>query len=93
MEFRALDAAQLPRILDDVDAAVINGNYALESDLNPSEDAILIEGAESPYANIVVVKSGAENEEKIKTLMKVLQSEKVKEFIAEKYEGAVVPAF
>ena len=93
LEFRALDAAQLPRILDDVDAAVINGNYALESDLNPSEDAMLIEGAGSPYANIVVVKSGSENQEKIKTLMKVLQSEKVKEFIAEKYEGAVVPAF
>ncbi len=93
LEFRALDAAQLPRVLADVDAAVINGNYALESDLNPSKDAMLIEGAESPYANIVVAKAGRENEEKIQKLMKVLQSEKVKTFIEEKYNGAVVPAF
>lgn len=93
LKFKALDAAQLPRVLADVDAAVINGNYALESDMNPSEDALLIEGAESPYANIVVVKAGNENEEKIEALMKALQSEKVKEFINEKYNGAVVPAF
>ncbi|MDN5303838.1 MAG: D-methionine transport system substrate-binding protein [Fusobacteriaceae bacterium] len=93
LKFKALEAAQLPRILQDVDAAVINGNYALESDLNPAKDALLIEGADSPYANIVTVVSGNENNEKIKKLIKVLQSEKVRKFIEEKYDGAVVPAF
>lgn len=53
-----MEAAQLPRVLSDVDAALINGNYALESGLNPSKDALLLEGEESPYANIIAVKTG-----------------------------------
>lgn len=91
--FKALEAAQLPRTLQDVDASIINGNYALESKLNPVKDSILLEGADSPYANIVTVVQGHENDEKIKVLVETLQSEKVKKFIAEKYNGGVVPAF
>lgn len=92
-KFKALEAAQLPRTLQDVDASIINGNYALESKLNPVTDSILLEGADSPYANIVTVVSGHENDENIKVLIETLQSEKVKKFISEKYSGGVVPAF
>ncbi len=91
--FKALEAAQLPRVLRDVDAALINGNYALESGLNPVEDSLILEGAESPYANIITVIGGNEETEKTKILLEVLQSEKVRNFILEKYEGGVVPAF
>ncbi len=92
-KFKALEAAQLPRVLTDVDAAVINGNYAIESGLNPVKDALLIEGAESPYVNIIAVKTGDESSEKRKALMEALQSEKVKKFIEDKYQGGVVPIF
>ncbi|WP_026895410.1 MetQ/NlpA family ABC transporter substrate-binding protein [Clostridiisalibacter paucivorans] len=91
--FKPLEAAQLPRVLDDVDAAVINGNYALEAGLVPTEDAILIEGADSPYANIIAIRSGEENSEKLQALLKALHSDKVKEFIEENYNGGVVPTF
>ena len=70
--FKALEAAQLPRTLQDVDASIINGNYALESKLNPVNDSILLEGADSPYANIVTVVEGHENDEKIKVILDVL---------------------
>lgn len=93
LKFKAVEAAQLPRVLADVDIAVINSNYALEAELNPSKDAILKEGEESPYANILVVKAGNEENEDIKKLVKVLQTEKVKKFIDEKYRGAVVSTF
>lgn len=88
-----LEAAFLPRALDDVDAAVINGNYALEADLNPLTDGLIIEGGESPYANLIAVRKGEENEEKFDKLLKALQSDKVKTYIEETYKGAVVPAF
>ncbi len=93
LKFKELEAAQLPRVLQDVDAAVINGNYALESGLNPVKDALLLEGGESPYANIVAVRAGTENDPRILALAKVLRSEKVKEFILSKYSGGVVAAF
>lgn len=93
LTFRPLEAAQLPRVLDEVDGAIINGNYALEAGLVPTKDAILLEGKESPYANIVAVRAGEENEEKFKKLMEALQSNEVKQFIEENYEGGVVPAF
>ncbi len=93
LTFRPLEAAQLPRVLDEVDGAIINGNYALEAGLVPTKDAILLEGKESPYANIVAVRAGEENEEKFKKLMEALQSDEVKQFIEENYEGGVVPAF
>ena len=79
--------------MSDVDVAVINSNYALLANLSPVKDSIFIEDKDSPYANVLVVKEGKEQDSKIKALAKVLQSEKIKKFIAEKYDGAVVPAF
>jgi D-methionine transport system substrate-binding protein len=91
--FVELEAPQLPRSLRDVDAAVINGNYALEADLNPVRDALLLEGAESPYVNIVVVKKGNENDPRIQALERALRSQKVKDYILNTYNGGVVPVF
>lgn len=93
LKFKAVEAAQLPRILRDVEAAVINSNYALEADLVPTKDAIITEGEESPYANILVVKTKNKNNEDVKKLIKVLKSEKVKKFINKKYKGAVIATF
>ncbi|EPM3139464.1 MetQ/NlpA family ABC transporter substrate-binding protein [Campylobacter upsaliensis] len=93
IKFIELKAAQLPRTLSDVDVAVINSNYALLANLNPVKDSIFIEDKDSPYANILVVKEGKEQDPKIKALTKALQSEKIKKFIEEKYNGAVIPAF
>jgi len=91
--FKAIEAAQLPRVLQDVDAAVINGNYAIEAGLNPVADGLLVEGAESPYANILAIRAGDENNEALKALLAALQSEEVKAFIESTYEGSVVAAF
>lgn len=93
LKFEELEAAQLPRVLPDVAGAVINTNYALEADLNPLDDAIIMEGENSPYVNVIAVRKGDADSEKIKTLRKIIQSKDVKEFILEEYEGAVVPAF
>ncbi len=87
------EAAQLPRVLEDVDAAVINTNYALPANLNPVKDALIIEGKESPYANIIVVRNGDQTRPEIKKLVEALNSPEVKKFIEDKYQGAVVPAF
>ena len=89
----SLQAAQLPRALDDVDLAVINCNYALDAGLSPQEDALIIEGKESAYGNIVAVRKGDENSKEIETLMKVLRSDKVRSFILEKYKGGIIPLF
>jgi len=88
-----LEAAQLPRVLDDVDGAIINGNYALEAGLVPTKDSLILEDKDSPYANIVAVRAGEENEEKFKKLMDALRSEKMRKFIEDTYEGGVIPAF
>mgnify|MGYP001859470126 FL=1 len=93
LEIIEMDAAALPRALDDVKMAVINTNYALEAGFNPMEDAIAIEGSDSPFANILVVKEGNENKPEIQSLYKALTSDEIKTFIEEKYQGAVVPAF
>lgn len=93
LKFTELEAATLARVLDDVDLALINTNYAIEAGLNPLEDALIIEGSESPYANLVAVKAGNEKDERVEKLLKAVQSEDVKKFIADKYKGAVVPAF
>lgn len=93
LKFTELEAATLARVLDDVDLALINTNYALEAGLNPLEDALLIEGADSPYANLVAVKESNENDPRVEKLIKALNSDDVKTFISEKYDGAVVPAF
>jgi D-methionine transport system substrate-binding protein len=91
--FQELEAAQLPRLLGDVDAATINGNYALGAGLNPLRDSLIIEGAESTYVNIVVVQKGKEYDPNIIALKNALLSQKVKDYINSKYEGAVSPVF
>ncbi|MCL2479032.1 MAG: MetQ/NlpA family ABC transporter substrate-binding protein [Treponema sp.] len=91
--FTELEAAQLPRSLNDVDAAIINGNYALEAGLNPVRDSLIIEGADSPYVNTVVVRKGMENDPRIKALETALRSQKVKDYINTHYEGGVVAVF
>ena len=88
-----VEAATLPRALDDLDAAVINSNFALGANLNPSKDAIAIESKDSPYANVIAVRAGDEKRPAIEALMKSLHSPEVKKFIKDKYNGAVVPAF
>lgn len=93
LKFTELEAAQLPRVIEDFTLAVINTNYALPAGLNPSSDALALESANSPYANILVVKAGNENSDKTKALLKVVKSDEVKKFIIEKYKGAIVPAF
>ena len=95
-EIKELEAAQVPKALQDVDVAAINTNYALEANLKLS-DALASEGTDSlaakTYANIIAVKEGNENAEKIKALIDAVKSEQVKKFIEDKYDGAVVPIF
>jgi len=93
LEFKELEAATLPRILNQVDLALINTNYALEAGLNPTEDALVIEGSDSPYVNILVARPDNKDSEAMQKLADVLTSEAVREFILNQYEGAVVPAF
>lgn len=93
LKFVSLEAPQLPRSLDDVDASVINTNYALEAGFNPVKDSLIIEDANSPYANVLTVRPEDLENDKILALAKVLNSSAVKEFIETKYQGAIVPAF
>lgn len=93
LKIKELDAPQLPRVLDEVAAAIINTNYALSADLNPLKDAIVLESKDSPYANIIVVKKGNENKDYIKALNEAVNSPEVKQFIKEKYKGSIVESF
>ena len=93
IKVRELEAATLPRVLNQVDLALINTNYALEAGLNPNKDALVIEGADSPYVNILVTREDNKNAEAVQKLVKALQSDEVRNFINEKYQGAVVPTF
>lgn len=93
IKFQEVEAAQVPRTLDDVDAAVINSNFAMQVNLDPTKDAMFIEDSTSPYVNIIAVRDGDENRPEIQALIKVLHSDEIKQFITEKYKGAVVPAF
>ncbi|PRX38558.1 D-methionine transport system substrate-binding protein [Planifilum fimeticola] len=93
LKFKALEPAILPRVLDQVDVAVINTNYALQAKLNPVKDSLFIEDKNSPYVNVLAVKKGNEKDPAIQKLAEVLTSPEVKKFIEEKYNGAVVPAF
>ncbi|MGB6100339.1 MAG: MetQ/NlpA family ABC transporter substrate-binding protein [Comamonas sp.] len=93
LKFRELEAPLLPRALPDVDLALINTNYAIEAKLNPTRDALFIEGADSPYTNIVAARADRANDPAIAKLMKALHSPEAKQFILDKYKGAVVPAF
>ncbi|GAA4874530.1 MetQ/NlpA family ABC transporter substrate-binding protein [Kitasatospora terrestris] len=94
LKFKELEAAQLPRALPDVDAAVINGNYALEANLKPATDALILEKAEgNPYANILAVKKGNESDPRVKKLAELLHSDQVKKYIQDTFQGSVIPAF
>lgn len=94
LEFNELDAAQLPRTLQDVDAAVINTNFAGEAGLIPSKDAIIIEGKDSPYANVVVVRGEDKDTDAVKALVAASTSKEVKDFINETLvPKGIVPAF
>ncbi len=93
IKIRELEAATLPRVLGQVDLALINTNYALEAGLNPAEDALAIEGSESPYVNILVTRADNRDAVAVRKLVQALQGEDVKRFILDKYKGAVVPAF
>ncbi|MDQ1039882.1 D-methionine transport system substrate-binding protein [Streptomyces sp. V3I8] len=94
LTFKELEAAQTPRSLEDVDAAVINGNYAIESDLKPADDALVLESADdNPYGNFLAVKKGNEDDPRVKKLAKLLTSPEVKKFIEDKYAGSVVASF
>lgn len=90
IQFKEVEAAQIPNIKGDVDYAVINSNYAISAKLNPSKDALALEGSSSAYSNIVAVKKGNEKTDKTKALVAALESKKVADFIASKYDGAVV---
>lgn len=90
IEFNEVEAAQLPNVLQDVDYAVINSNYAIEAGLNPTSDALGLEGSSSAYSNILAVKEGNEDSELIKALVAALESQQVVDYINSKYEGAVV---
>jgi len=93
LKFRELEAATIPRVLTQVDLALINTNYALEAKLDPSKDALVIEGSDSPYVNILVAREDDKDSEAMKKLAAALHSPEVKAFILEKYKGAVLPAF
>lgn len=93
IKVRELEAATLPRVLTQVDLALINTNYALEAKLNPTKDALAIEGNDSPYVNILVARADSKDNAALQKLAKALNSAEVKAFITEKYQGAVVPAF
>ncbi|WP_095119640.1 MetQ/NlpA family ABC transporter substrate-binding protein [Pseudomonas sp. Irchel s3f10] len=93
LKIRELEAATIPRVLTQVDLALINTNYALEAKLDPSKDALVIEGNDSPYVNILVSRPDNKDSDAMKKLAAALHSPEVKKFITEKYKGAVLPAF
>ena len=93
LKFRELEAATIPRVLTQVDLALINTNYALEAKLNPEKDALVIEGSDSPYVNILVARPDDKDSEDMKKLVAALHTPEVKAFILEKYKGAILPAF
>ncbi|PSM39862.1 metal ABC transporter substrate-binding protein [Streptomyces dioscori] len=92
LKFKELEPAQLPRSLDDVAAAVINNNYAQDAGLSPADDAILLESAKNnPYANLLAVKKGNEDDPRVEKLAELLTSDEVRKFIQDKYKGSVLP--
>ncbi len=93
LKFKELEAATLPRVLSQVDLALINTNYALAAKLNPMKDALAIEGKQSPYVNILVSRPDNQATPAMKKLSAALTSPATKKFIEDKYQGAVVPAF
>ncbi|MER5645874.1 MetQ/NlpA family ABC transporter substrate-binding protein [Streptosporangium sp. NPDC002524] len=93
LEFKPLEAAQLPRSLEDVDAAIVNGNYALEAGLQPATDSLILEKGEgNPYANGLVTVPAKVEDPRVKKLAEILTGPEVKKFIEDTYKGAVLPA-
>lgn len=90
VEFKEVEAAQVPNVLKDVDYAVINSNYAIDAGLNPVADALAIEGSYSAYGNVLVVKEGNESSPAILALKAALESQQVADYISQQYNGAVV---
>ncbi|MET7473858.1 MetQ/NlpA family ABC transporter substrate-binding protein [Streptomyces sp. NPDC005648] len=94
LEFKEVEAAQTARSLDDVDAAVVNGNYAISAGIKPAKDALVLESAKnSPYGNFLAVKKGNEKDPRVKKLAALLTSPEVKKFIEDTYQGSVIPSF
>ncbi len=93
LKYLEVNAAIIPRTLDSVAIAVINTNFALEAGLDPDKDALYLEDKDSPYANVIAVRDGDQNQPHLLALKKAMTSEKMKEFILKKYKGAVIPAF
>lgn len=93
LKIKPLESALLPRVLDQVDLAIINTNYALQAKLNPTQDSLIIEDKDSPYVNILATTKAKQNDPAIQKLAKALNSPEVKQFIEKKYKGAIVPAF
>jgi D-methionine transport system substrate-binding protein len=93
LQFKELDAAQLARSLMDVDVAVINTNYAIPAGLSPTKDAILHEDADSPYANIIVVREDERNDPRVKQLVAAFQSKAVLDAAATIFNGQAIPAW
>ena len=93
LKFVELEPALLPRALDDVTAAVINANYALEAGFNPAKNAIALEEKSSPFGNVVAIREGDDKKEAFQKLKKAITSPEVKKFIEEKYQGGVLPVF
>jgi D-methionine transport system substrate-binding protein len=91
--FREIEAPQLPRTLDDAAASVINGSFATQAGFFPARDNLIIEGAESPYANIVAVRKGDAKDWRVVALVKALQTAKVRDYLDSHYNGSFVPAF
>ena len=92
IKFTTMNADQISARLNEVDAAIIPGNYAVNNGLNPRE-SLIIESKDSPYANVLVVVKGKENDERIQKLIKVLHSDEMKKFVEEKYKGSVIVTF
>lgn len=93
LTFTELEAAMVPNAVSEVDIAIINSNYAMEAGFNPITDALVLEGSDSPYVNVLVVKEGNENNPAILALVDALHSDTVRDFITEQYNGAVIPVF
>jgi D-methionine transport system substrate-binding protein len=93
-KFRELDAAQLPRSLSDLDAAVINTNYALQAKLHPGKDSIAIESrTDNPYGNVIAVRTVDKDKPVFKTLIAAYQNDEVRQFIMKQFDGAILPVF
>ena len=93
LQIKELEAAQIPRSLDDVDFAAINTNYAMDAGLNPVTDALLREDKDSPYANILTVHEDDKDNPTLKKIVEIYNSDVIRKYIEEHYKGALIPAF